>query len=108
MSELRRGVGRAGERVAAWFLLRNGVRVVAHNVRVGRGEVDLIARDGSTQLVVEVRSRMSRKAPIEAFDIVKQQQLRSLSNELGIGRVDLVAVGFGERFVAIHWIPFVV
>lgn len=88
--------------------MRNGIRVVAANVRVGRGEVDLIARDRSMQLVVEVRSRMSGRAPIEAFDLVKQQQLRDLSRELGIGRVDLVAVGFGERFVAIHWIPFAV
>jgi hypothetical protein len=28
-----------------------------------------------------------------------------LSREIGIDRVDLVAIGFGRRFVAVHWIP---
>lgn len=108
MSTARHEIGSAGERVARWFLERHGIITIDGNVRVGRGEVDLVGRDGRSQLIVEVRSRVSECAPVDAFDAAKQHQLRRLSGELGIGRVDLVAVGFGCRFVSIHWIPFAI
>jgi putative endonuclease len=98
-------IGAAGERVAAGFLQRHEVTVERRNVRVGRGEIDLIASDGRTRFLVEVRSRVSERAPIESFDHSKRQQLWRLSREVGIDRVDLVAVGFGSSFIAVHWIP---
>lgn len=105
MADQRKDIGAAGERVAAAFLQRHGVSIERRNVRVGRGEVDLIGSYGRTRFLVEVRSRVSSHAPIESFDHAKRQQLWRLSSELGIQRVDLVAVGFGRRFVAVHWIP---
>lgn len=107
MSDLRAEIGAAGERVAADFLSRNGVSVQRRNVAVGRGEIDLICSRDRIRFLVEVRSRVSERAPIEAFDHSKRDQLRRLSREIGIGRVDLVAVGFGPRFVTVHWIPYV-
>jgi putative endonuclease len=101
----RSDIGAAGERIAAAFLQRHGVTVERRNVRVGRGEVDLIGSCGSTRFVIEVRSRVSEWAPIEAFDHAKREQLWRLSREVEIGRVDLVAIGFGSRFIAVHWIP---
>ncbi len=98
-------IGAAGERVAAWFLERHGVVVERRNVSVGRGEVDLIGSHGRTRFLVEVRSRISDRAPIESFDHAKREQLWHLSREIGIDRVDLVAIGFGRPFVAVHWIP---
>lgn len=50
-------LGRRHERRAARFLRRNGLRVLAKNVRAGRDEIDLIARDGDVAVVVEVRHR---------------------------------------------------
>lgn len=108
MIDARNDIGWAGEHLARWFLERHGIATIDTNVRVGRGEVDLIGRDGRSRLIVEVRSRVSEQAPVGAFDEAKQRQLRRLSGELGIGRVDLVAIGFGSRFVSIHWIPFAV
>jgi Holliday junction resolvase-like predicted endonuclease len=107
MIDLRPEIGAAGERLAAEYLQRNGVRIERRNVGVGRGEIDLIASTVRTRFLVEVRSRISEHAPIEAFDHAKRQQLRRLSHQIGVGRVDLVAVGFGDRFVTIHWIPSV-
>ena len=107
MGDPRRDIGAVGERVAAEFLERHGVVIERRNVRVGRGEIDLIGSIGRSRLLVEVRSRLSDHAPIESFDWAKQEQLLRLSREIGIGRVDLVAVGFGSRFVAVHWIPSV-
>ena len=107
MRDVRSEIGAAGERVAADFLERHGVVIERRNVQVGRGEIDLIGSIGRSPLIVEVRSRLSDRAPIESFDWAKQEQLIRLSREIGIGRVDLVAVGFGTRFVAVHWIPSV-
>ncbi len=41
----------------AAYLRDRGVVVLASNVRVGRYEIDLLARDGDVVLVVEVRTR---------------------------------------------------
>src|SRR5829696_7373317 len=52
----RRWFGRRSERAAARFLRGLGYRVVAANVSDPAGEIDLIAVDGQTVVVVEVRS----------------------------------------------------
>lgn len=105
MVDRRLEMGAAGERVAAGFLERQGVSIERRNVRVGRGEIDLIGSHGRTRFLIEVRSRVSDRAPIEAFDHAKRERLWRLSREVGVSRVDLVAVGFGSRFIAVHWIP---
>lgn len=50
-------LGRAHEARAARYLKREGLRILARNVRVGRDEIDLVARDGDTAVIVEVRFR---------------------------------------------------
>ena len=55
----RRWFGRRSERAAARFLRGLGYRVVAANVSDPTGELDLIAVDGQTVVVVEVRSTES-------------------------------------------------
>ena len=49
--------GRAGEDIAVLHLERAGLTVVGRNVRVGRGEVDVVAKDGDVLVFVEVRRR---------------------------------------------------
>jgi putative endonuclease len=51
--------GEQAETLAAEFLQGKGLRIVARNYRSRYGEIDLIARDGSTVVFVEVRSRSS-------------------------------------------------
>jgi putative endonuclease len=55
--ELRRQRGRAAEGLAAEYLEARGLAVLARNVRCGRGELDLVCRDGDVLVVVEVRQR---------------------------------------------------
>src|SRR5277367_5338256 len=52
----RRWFGRRSERFAARFLRKLGYRILAANVADPAGEIDLIALDGQTLVIVEVRS----------------------------------------------------
>ena len=60
--------GRAGERIAAWWLRLHGWRIVGERVRTRRGEVDLIARRGATIAFVEVKTRGDAAALALAID----------------------------------------
>jgi putative endonuclease len=56
-SDARRALGRLGEELAAAHLTRLGFSTVARNVRTRAGEIDLIAFDGVTLIVAEVKTR---------------------------------------------------
>jgi putative endonuclease len=49
--------GHAAEIIAAAYFELAGLRVTAHNVRLGGVEVDVLATEGGTQVVVEVKFR---------------------------------------------------
>ena len=49
--------GRAGEDAAVALLEAHGYRIVARNVRLPGGEIDVIARDGDIVVFVEVKAR---------------------------------------------------
>src|SRR5258708_26194203 len=49
--------GARAEALAADFLVAQGLAIVTRNFRTRRGEIDLIARDGTTLVFVEVRLR---------------------------------------------------
>ena len=71
-------IGRWGEAVAMYYLEQRGYRVIARNVRTGRGEIDLIACHESGVLVfVEVKTRTNEHfgLPEEAVDARKLEHL---------------------------------
>jgi len=74
----RHHLGRAGERLAAQHLERLGYRVVARNHRTRYGEIDLIADDRQTLVIVEVKTRRGRGRPWDALDERKQLQVRRM------------------------------
>ena len=49
-------MGARGEQLAAEHLERRGLQVLARNVRVAGGEIDLIALDGDTLAFIEVKT----------------------------------------------------
>jgi putative endonuclease len=73
----RQALGRAGEDAAARFLEHRGYRILARNVRADGVELDLVARKGPTLVVVEVKTRSSKRAGAaeEAVDRRKQARL---------------------------------
>ncbi|MGQ9590396.1 MAG: YraN family protein [Planctomycetota bacterium] len=111
-----RGRGREGERAAARFLAQRGLRILARNVREGRGEIDLVALEGETLVFVEVKSRRappgSEWTGLENVDRRKRRALRRACLRYRRRfpfpvegyRVDVVAVEFGERGVrSVRW-----
>jgi len=87
MTEARQILGREGERIVARELQRLGWRIVARNARVNgiRGEMDVIAVDGGTLVVVEVKTgrACARSGPVSMLEMVgpqKQRKLRALAS----------------------------
>jgi putative endonuclease len=70
--------GAYGERLAAAFLWRLGYRTLHRNYRTERGELDLICREGSLLIFVEVRTRNTADfgLPSETIGAEKQEALR--------------------------------
>ena len=115
--------GDAAETLVADRLLASGWHIVGRNVRVGRGELDIVAIDPGpppSLVIVEVRWRRRRDfgLPDESLDFRKRAHLRAaigrlLAEGLAGGvplprhpmRVDLVVVEPGERIRHHRHIP---
>ncbi len=71
-------LGARGEDAAAKYLKRNGYKILARNARLGRYEIDVIAREGDTIAFVEVKTRTSDSIalPEENVDARKQRHIR--------------------------------
>lgn len=69
--------GRDAEQAAARLLEGRGLRVIARNYRIRGGEVDLIARDGTVVVFVEVRMRSSLRfgGPAASIDAAKRARI---------------------------------
>jgi putative endonuclease len=69
--------GLDGERKAIDYLTAAGWRVVAHRFRLGRSEIDLIARRGSLVAFIEVKTRRGEAfgQPLEAVRGPKRRDL---------------------------------
>ena len=52
-------LGRFGEEVAAEHLRLQGLQILARNWRCPTGELDIVARDGSSLVICEVKTRRS-------------------------------------------------
>lgn len=61
----RKDIGALGEKVAAEYLKRLGMRIVDKNVARKTGEIDIIARKGETLHFVEVKSIVCLDLPLE-------------------------------------------
>ena len=68
---------RCGEQIASAMCELKGFEVVDRNVREGRGEIDLVARDGRTVVFVEVKFRTGadRAAPLVAVGWKKREDV---------------------------------
>jgi len=74
-------LGRRGEVLAADYLEDHGIRVLDRNWRCPSGEIDLVAMDGQTLVIAEVKTRKSLRFghPFEAITDAKLHRLRTLA-----------------------------
>jgi len=98
-------VGEVGERIAARFLADHGLDVVARNVELRRGELDLLAVDGEFRVVIEVRTITGQGDPIDAVGPAKRRRVTALARRIGATRVDFLGVRIGPQEVLVHWVP---
>lgn len=100
-------LGAFGEQIAAGFLERRGAVVLARNVEIGGGEIDLVVAFGGEPAAVEVRTaRRSDVAP-DLFSQAKERQVRRLAAllEPPVFRVDFVTVLVQRNGVTVRWQP---
>ena len=88
MSEGTVAKGRRAEACVADYLKAQGLDILGRNVRVGRYEIDLLARDGDTIAVVEVRSRGQNawQTALQSVSHAKRQRLRRAAQMLWTDR----------------------
>lgn len=82
MTRTSNGVGAYGERRAVEYLVHQaGMRVLDRNWRCPEGEIDIVARDGSALVFVEVKTRrdLTFGPPEESVVIEKRLRLRRLA-----------------------------
>jgi putative endonuclease len=97
----KKEIGLKGELLAARYLESKGLKLLEKNWRCEVTEADIIALDGDTLVVVEVKTRTSERhgAPEEAVDERKQEkmieaaeiylELKNLGHEV---RFDIIAI----------------
>ncbi len=103
----RASLGTFGEQVAADFLVRRGATVVARNIEIGNGELDLLVEVGTEATVVEVRTARRDDVVADLFPYAKERQVRRLAASLEppVFRVDLVTVLVADGGVRVRWHP---
>ena len=81
-AEPRAAAGARAEDLAADFLSRRGLAIVARNFRRRVGEIDVIARDGDVLVFVEVRlrTRAGWGGAAESITAAKQARLLAAAN----------------------------
>lgn len=98
--------GRQAERAAADYLRSRGWKVVVENYVTPVGEIDLVARDGVTLVMVEVKARSNSMfgEALEAVGPRKERRLRAaaawwmaekgqVTHEL---RFDVITISLGD------------
>jgi len=70
----KNNAGLAAEKLAATFLAKQGLKLVAQNYHCKYGEIDLIMQEASTLVFIEVRQRSNSQFGSAAASITPQKQ----------------------------------
>jgi putative endonuclease len=81
MTAERKRLGESGEDAAVAFLERLGFDIVERNWRCQAGEIDVVALDGDTLVLCEVKTRrtVAKGTPEEAVTPAKQRRYAKLA-----------------------------
>ena len=75
-------LGKWGEDLAAAYLAKKGYEILERDWKSGHHDLDIIARDEDTLVIIEVKTRRNRLFgdPEEAIDYKKRMSLQSAIN----------------------------
>lgn len=105
-------LGKQGEELAARYLTEKGYKILETNWRFGRNELDLIAEEGRTLVIAEVKTRHSELFGEPELAVTREKQraiIRSANayvrwkrREVDV-RFDIVSILIrGEKIVINH------
>src|SRR5437763_5442539 len=80
----RHRLGILGEQLAAEHLARRGFQILERNFRTRWGELDIVAFDGRTLAICEVKTRRAGASAITPFDSLhprKRMQVRRMARD---------------------------
>ena len=74
-------LGRKGETLTVSYLKKRGYRILKRNFRTPFGEADILAKQGDTYCLVEVKTRISDAfgLPSEAVNAKKRERYRKMA-----------------------------
>ena len=97
-----RASGRRQEVWAALLLMLKGYRILGFRLKTPEGEIDLLAQRGDVLAVVEVKSRTTLEAALEAVSPTQRARLKRAARAIAARRsirpnvrLDLVALAPG-------------
>lgn len=100
-------LGEQGERLAAKALKKAGYKILERNAKLGRFEIDIIAREADTVAFVEVKTRRTGEPirPEDNVGWVKQRHIASAAdfwirrngNDATYYRFDIVSIVLPEH-----------
>lgn len=103
MTTFKKEQGKYGEDLAAKFLVGLDYEIIERNFLIRGGEIDIVARDGETTVIVEVKLRSGDDYG-SAVESITNSKLRYLirtckiyafeKNIRGLLRIDLIAIDF--------------
>ena len=98
-------LGDRGENLAARHLRNLGYRIITRNYRCPLGEIDIVARDGTTLVFVEVKTRAyddQGVSPEDQVNNAKQHQITKAAKYY-LGRYGTVQPAARFDVVAVVW-----
>jgi putative endonuclease len=98
-------LGKKGEKIAKKYLADKGYEILATNLKVPFGEADIIAIDGETLVIVEVKTKSSLELglPQEMVNATKQKKLRKIASAISKNygyedfRIDVIGILIGKN-----------
>jgi len=112
MTKSRKILGASGEDIAEKFLTDRGYYILERNFRLKFGEIDILAKDKNTIVIVEVKTKrfLSQGRPEEQVDYFKQKKLLLLAKAIlqmypnNNIRIDVIAIDMSEEKTKINHI----
>jgi putative endonuclease len=84
--------GRLAETLCLWHLRLHGWRILARDYRVPVGEIDILARRGSTLAAIEVKARGTLEAAVHSISPRQRRRVARALEHFLAGRPDLASL----------------